>query len=884
MGEVYRARDSRLGRDVAVKVLPAEMAGNAELMARFEREAQLLASLNHTNIATIYGLEESGATRALVMELVEGPTLADRIAQGPIPLAEALPTAQQIAEALEYAHEKGIIHRDLKPANVKVTPEGKVKVLDFGLAKALATEPSASAMTNSPTTFAATRAGVILGTAAYMAPEQAKGKTVDRRADIWAFGCVLFEMLTAQQAFEGETVSDVLAAVIMKDPDWGALPASTPESIRKLLRRCLEKDSKRRLRDIGEARIAIEESVAPASPPAGSAAMGTSPLQGSAMRTSPLQQPLWRRALPWAAAILLVTTISLAFLLFRELSVPVRPIHAYILPPDKTSFALEAEVGTPALSPDGRRLVFSARNSSAVEMLWVRPLDSMSAQPLEGTEGASFPFWSPDSRYVAYFASGKLMKIDAFGGPVQTICDAPNGRGGTWGAGGTIVFAPLTTSGLEQVSAAGGSPTAIGQIDKSRPITSRWPVFLPDGRHFIYWAGNPFAEASQGGNGIYLGSLDGKDPKFLAPAESDALYAPSGYLLFLKGATLVAQPFDTRRLELTGEALPLAEHVTNPLNYRLGQFSVSQDGDLVYHSGSLAPDQVVWTDASGKQLGLVGEPALIWELRLSPDGKTLVETVGDVHSKNTDLWLVDLVRGVRTRFTFVSATHAYPIWSPDGEKIAFAASHGGSFDIFVESANGSGTAQPLLEDNTVKRVKDWSRDGRYIAYDRASLHGETGWDMWVLPLFGDKKPFPFLQSQFNESSPAFSPDGKWLAYDCNESGRTEVYVTPFPEGGGKRQVSTSGGWGPRWRQDGKELFFVSADNKLTAAAIQEKGPSLEIGNPQVLFQMNLATSIGLSPFDVSPDGKKFVVLTQPAHSSAEPITLVTNWTALLRNK
>jgi hypothetical protein len=400
--------------------------------------------------------------------------------------------------------------------------------------------------------------------------------------------------------------------------------------------------------------------------------------------------------------------------------------------------------------------------------------------------------------------------------------------------------------------------------------------------------------ASLNTNGIYLGSLDGKDRKFLFPADNDALYAPPGYLLFLKGATLVAQPFDTRRLELTGEAFPLAEHVSNPANYHLGQFSVSQSGDLVYYSGSPGLDQVAWMDGSGKQLGAVGEPAITLDVRLSPDGRTLAETVGDPdpESRNTDLWLVDLARGARTRFTFNPAENTYPAWSPDGAKIAFSSSRSGEFNIYLESTNGTGTAQLLVEDDAAKYVRDWSRDGRYIAYDRRGPQAETGWDIWILPLFGDKKPFPFLQSPFDEQFASFSPDGKWLAYDCNESGRTEVYVAPFPQGNGKRQVSTSGGSLPRWRQDGKELFYLSAENKLTAVAIQEKSGSLEIGNALALFQVNPPPAVGVNllatarvlPYDVAPDGKKFVVLTQLAPTSAEPIILVTNWTELLKKK
>ena len=912
MGEVYRARDSKLGREVALKVLPEAMAQDAERMARFQREAQVLASLNHPNIAAIYGLEDSGGVRALVMELVEGPTLAERIATragrdpvgaglappsgaqqaGPRPAGgramsqeESLHIAKQICGALEAAHEKGIIHRDLKPANVKVTAEGTVKVLDFGLAKALEGEAAQEASSNSPTLSGlATQAGMILGTAAYMSPEQARGKKVDRRTDIWAFGCVLYEMLTGKRAFGGETISDVLAAVIRAEPDWTAVPAGTPAAIGRLLRRCLQKEPKQRLQAIGDARITIEETLSGADV----GAIHELPLPGTAVRTSPLQQPVWRRALPWAvAAALLITTILLTALYWRATSVPARSVRSYILPPEKTTFAFEAVTGTPALSPDGRRLVFAARDSTGKEMLWVRELDSLSAQPLDGTQGASFPFWSPDNRSVGYFASGKLMKIDISGGPTQTICDAPSGRGGTWNANGVIVFAPLVSGGLEQVPAAGGSPATLVPLDKSSQLFSlRWPVFLPDGRHFIYWAGNPFSAASPNATrGIYLGSLDGKDHKFLFPADSDALYAPPGTLLFLKGGlngeTLMARPFDTHRLELNGEAFPIAEHVANPRNFSLGHFSVSQNGDLVYEASGTVEVQVAWMDRSGKQLGALGQPGIITDPRLSPDGKTLAEVVTDPQARNVDLWLVDLARGVRTRFTFNPAVEKYPTWSPDGTKIAFSSVRSGQFDIYVKPANGTGTSQPLVEDNAIKYVDDWSKDGRYIAYGRLDPQGKTGWDIWILPLFGDKKPFAFLASQFNEGDASFSPDGKWLAYSSNESGngRLELYVVPFPQGNGKWQVSTSGGLGLRWRGDGKELFYISEDNKLMAVGIQEKSGSLEIGNPQALFQTSTGT-----PYDVTPDGKKFVVLTQPTQSSTESLNLVVNWLALLKGR
>jgi len=722
---------------------------------------------------------------------------------------------------------------------------------------------------------------MILGTAAYMAPEQAKGRPADRRSDIWAFGCVLYEMLSGKQPFSGETVSDTLAEVLKVDPDWSALPADTPASIQKLLRRCLLKDPKQRLQAIGEARIAIEQTLNPSAQASASGFDVAAPVSVAAAAPAATQPP-WRRALPWAAAALLFTTTALfAILYWREASVPARSVRSNILAPDQATFDFAASSGTPAVSPDGKRLVFVAHDTGGKAMLWVRELDSLSARPLEGTQGASFPFWSPDSLFVGFFASGKLMKIDVSGGPAQTVCDAPNGRGGAWSAGGVIVFTPKVSGSLEQVSAAGGSSTPLASLSTTNGLlTVRWPVFLPDGNHFLYWAGNPFAVAGSGPNGIYVASLDGKAGQFLFPADSDALYA-SGYLLFLRGETLMVQTFDAADLKLSGDAVPIAEHVANPEKFRLGHFSVSQHGELVYSEAEADRSQVAWLDSAGKQLSTVGDPGLIQGLRLSPDGKTLAEAYEDPQSSNIDLWLVDLARGVPTRLTFDPSAHGWPTWSPDGSEIAFSSTTSGNLSIYEKAANGTGNSQPLIDDTSEKMLGDWSRDGRYIAYSRLDTQGGGGLNIWILPLFGDKKPFPLVQSQFNLLTPAFSPDGKWLAYSSDESGKREVFVVSFPQGGGKWQVSSGGGSQPRWRADGKGLFYISEDNKLMSVEIQEQGASLAIGKTQTLFQSNAFTGTGAS-YDVTSDGRKFIVASPLAPTSTTPLTLVTNWSAALK--
>jgi dipeptidyl aminopeptidase/acylaminoacyl peptidase len=474
------------------------------------------------------------------------------------------------------------------------------------------------------------------------------------------------------------------------------------------------------------------------------------------------------------------------------------------------------------------------------------------------------------------------MKIDTSGGPAQTVCAAPSGRGGTWSQNGVIIFAPKVAGSLEQVAAAGGDPVAIFADDKSsQQLTARWPLFLPDGNHFLYWSGNPFAIGAADTNGIFLSSLDGKQRQFMFPADSDALYAAPGYLLFLRGDTLMAQPFDANGVKLTGDAVPIAEHIGNPQKYRLGHFSVSQHGELIYEGSDTEAGQVTWIDASGKQLSTLGDPGGVQDVRLSPDGKTLVESIEDPGTSNNDLWLVDLSRGVRTRFTFDPASHGYPAWSPDGREIAFSSTHAGNLSIFEKAANGTGDIQPLAGDGVEQLVTDWSRDGRYIAYNRLDTQTGGGFGIWILPLFGDKKAFPFIQNQYNLLTSTFSPDGKWIAYSSQESGRRDVFISSFPGGSSKFQVSANGGSAPRWRADGKELFYISDDNKMTAVEIQEEGGSLEIGNAQALFPVNASSSL-LLPYDVTSDGKKFVIVVPITSSGEEPITLVTNWTAAVK--
>jgi serine/threonine protein kinase/Tol biopolymer transport system component len=873
MGEVYRAHDGRLNRDVALKVLPEAFAADPDRMVRFEREARVLGALNHPNIAAIYGLEEFGSGRALVMELVEGQTLADRIAKGPIPIDEALPIAKQLSEALEYAHDHGVIHRDLKPANIKVTPDGTVKVLDFGLAKALMDEPVAADPRDSPTlSMAPTLAGAILGTAAYMSPEQAKGKPVDRRADIWAFGVVLFEMLTATPLYSAETAAEIVAAVMLKEPGFKALPNNTPPAIRNLLQRCLEKNLRQRLQHIGEARIVIEDVLSGAAPAA------------SPVVIHPKSRERFYAAL---AAIAVVAALASAFLYFHGTTLETPLLRTTILPPENTTLDFNPGLGLPAVSPDGKRIVFGARTADGKAPLWVRSLDALTAQPLAGTDGATFPFWSPDSRFIAFFADGKLKKMDATGGPALTLADAPQGRGGSWSREGVIIFAPANTIGpLLRVSSAGGESTPLPAGE------GRMPWFLPDGRHFLYQT-LPGRADDQNGNGnlaIRVGSLDGGESKVVMEAGSNALYA-QGYLLFLRNATLMAQPFDAKRLATTAEAVPIAEQIQTVLNSgTVGVFSASETGMLAYHTGAGAGGLLLtWFDRNGKPGAALGEPANIIGFQFAPDRKSLAAAIQD--PSNTDIWIYDVSRGLRTRFTFDPAIDNNPVWSPDGRSIVFTSGRKGHFDLYRKSSNGSGAEELLYADNHEKTPTSWSPDGKFLLYYNNAVAG-TGADVWALSLTPEQtgaplKPFLVLQTPFNEFDAQFSPDGRWIAYTSDESRRAEIYVTPFPPppsgSGGKRQISTAGGFLPRWRQDGKEIFYRGLDRRLMAAEVFPSGGTLEVGQVRPLFGATPYTTENINPlYDVSADGQHFLLRIFPEQKSGEPLTLVQNWTAGLR--
>jgi len=862
MGVVWKALDTALGRDVAIKVLPPGLDAEGERLLRFEREAKLLAALNHPNIAAVYGLHEQDGTRFIAMELVPGEDLSERLARGPLPVDEALAVARQVAEALEAAHEKGVIHRDLKPANVKVAPDGAVKVLDLGLAKALAGEVAAdaAALSLSPTlTSGGTVAGTLLGTAAYMSPEQAKGKPVDRRADIWAFGCLLYEMLTGRKAFGGETVSEALASLLRDEVDWAALPLATPPAVARLLRRCLERDPRMRLRDAGEARIALGPDALARAEPVRSEG-GPTP-EGVARRE-------WRIRAAVALAALAAGALG-AMVLGRGGAAEVRrEIRASILAPEGSRFVgFGVNAGGLSISPDGTRITFVAVDDAGKSMIWVRPLGSAAAQPLRGTEGGSFPFWSPDSRELGYFVDGKLMKADLAGGAPTTLADAPDSRGGTWNRTGDILFVPDIQAPVYRVSAAGGgTATPVTALDETRgETTHRYPSFLPDGRHFLFFRGS-HGDVEGPANSIWVGSLDGAEPVELMPATRNAVYA-QGHVFWVRDHYLMARPFDPESLRFTGELFSVAESVVGQPTYWRAAFDVSPAGPIVYLSGGLAEQRLAVFDRAGKVLASPAVGAQYHFIRLSPDDRKLAAAVQPA-SGGSDLWLFDLERETGGRLTFESGREDFPVWSPDGSRIAYRADlEDGSSGIYVRSADGRGDPVLVFEGAGHPTPEDWSPDGRYLAMNL----GDTRKDLWIVPLDGSE-PFVVVGTDADEGYARFSRDGEWLFYLSNETRRYEVYLTRFPSGDGKWLLSDDGAsWLIGVNHDATEAYYLSYEGAVVAVEL-ELADLVVVGEPTVLFRARAEES-----FTVSSDGQRFVLGVPDDAFDTFPLQLVLNW-------
>jgi len=868
MGEVYRATDTNLKRQVAIKVLPEAVAADAERLVRFQREAEVLASLNHPNIAIIHGLEKSDGVTGLVMELVEGPTLADRIAQGPIPIDEALPIAKQIAEALEAAHEQGIIHRDLKPANVKVRPDGTVKVLDFGLAKAM--EPAGAAVnaTLSPTitTPAMTQAGVILGTAAYMSPEQVRSRNVGRRSDVWAFGCVMYEMLTGRQAFSsGETVADTLAGVLTHEPDWDALPATTPLTVGSLIRRCLRKDARRRLPDIAQARIELED-----------AAGDPTPALPSTIPTSRRHERLW-------AAVAIVSLIAAAAFGAWITLIPkpdARVIRFDVYPPPRATFVTNPGLGQGTgqpLSPDGRTLAFVAVEGGR-RQIWVYPLDSAAPRPLPGTENATRPAWSPDSRSLAFFAEGQLEKVRVDGGPSTVICDG-QGRGDVaWGTDEVLLLGGRGGP-LLRVPSSGGQAVPATELGPDE-TTHDYPDFLPDGRQFVYMARRGTTPDRWD---VYVGSLDSADRHLLPGIHAAARISPTGHVVFQREGTLMAQPLDLGTLALWDEARPLAEGAYTGAN---APFSMSTNGTLAYVvQEMIAESHLVWIDRNGKQLAETGPAGEYRNLDLSPDGNYVAFDRGSL--AGADVFVLDLERGSTVRVTPTAGLDAAPLWSPDGQSIVYMSSrdpaggalsigNAGAGDLYARGVGVVADDTLLLKTNTGKTPTDWSPSG-YLAYTSRD-------DVWALslPISGDSKPIQVTNTSFRESNARISPNGRWIAYQSNESaseGQQDVYVQSFPQPGSRQQVSTRGGGVPRWSPDGRELFYLAPDLTLMSVSIESVDARLRLGPPERLFQTELRNTEGRD-YDVAAGGR-FLFNVPSSEPPAVPITVILNWPEIL---
>ncbi len=902
MGEVYRATDTKLGREVALKVLPAAVSNDAERMARFEREAQVLASLNHPNIATIHGLEEAAdsktaqpfasaqdkpgvaalSIRALVMELVEGPTLAEQIALGPLPLEEVLPIAKQIAEGLEYAHERGIIHRDLKPANVKLKvdgPEavgaGKVKILDFGLAKALSDDTGTQDVSHSPTlSIAATKAGLILGTAAYMSPEQARGKAADRRADIWSFGVVLFEMLTGRQMFTGETATDIMAAVVRAEPDWNALPANTPRRVRELLRRCLTKDSRLRLQAIGEARIAIEQAIA--NPEAAESA-------AQVITTAGVAQQAWLRLAPWAIAVIAIGFAAFSFWRTAPTAENSATRFAIPLPPG-------AALGAPnclnlAISPDGNQIAFVLTTEGTTQIT-LRAANALDLMPVPGSEGGVCPFFSPDSKWVGFVSGGTMKKVRLAGGSPLDVSpmDTSDFRGAAWLTSEMIVFSENASAPLSVVSANGGTPKPLTTlVAEKKERTHRWPFALPGGKAVLFTVGTSDSPDNYDDSRIDAVVVTTGERKTVLKGGSIAKYLPTTkQLIFAKGGSLYAIAFDEDKLECRGEPEPALQGVQGNVTTGAVSFAVSSNGSLVYMPGvgGQAERKLVWFDRQGKVEALPAPLRAYADPRISPDGRHLAVAI--VSGRNSAVWTYDIERNSLNRLTFDISIS--PLWSPDGKRIAFLGQQPGRpTRIEWKLADGSGESEVLCEMPNPGNPESFSPDGKWMAVAMETAQNQG--DIFVVPLQGDRKPQPFVSGPAQEVHPSFSPDGRWLAYESGETGRNEIYVKPFPAAAGRWQVSFEGGQEPRWAADGKEMFFRAATG-LMSVTVETSGNAFRSGTPRLIAKRTFDVyGSNSSTYVVSKDGKRFLqIVPGAAQGSAAGLEVVLHWADELKRQ
>jgi eukaryotic-like serine/threonine-protein kinase len=865
MGEVYRARDTRLDRTVAIKVLPPHLAASPERRQRFEREARAISALTHPHICVLHDVGRHDGIDFLVMEYLEGETIADRLKKGALPLEQVLRYGIEIAGALDKAHRHGIVHRDLKPGNIMLTKSG-AKLLDFGLARLRASDTpvsAASELSALPTgDKPLTAEGSIVGTFQYMAPEQLEGKEPDARADIFAFGAVLHEMATGQRAFKGKSQASLIAAILASEPPpISRLQPLTPPALDRVVATCLAKDPDERWQsahDLLKELKWIQE---------GGSAAGVAPVAAHSQR---------RERIAWAAAVMAAVLAGVFVSAWRDANrEPPRTLQSSLLPPAKVTFNFL--YGPAVLSPDGRRVAFVAHGADGRNLVWVRPLNGLAAQTLAGTERATYPFWSADSRSLGFFADGKLKKIDASGGPPQVLCDAPQGRGGAWNRDGVIVFSGRPADGLSRVSVSGDVPTVATELDASRHETShRWPFFLPDGRHFLYTA--LAAVTPTEADAIFVGALGSNERQRLVDVvRSNAMYAPPGYLLFAREGALVAQPFDAKQRQLTGDSVVVADQVQTFSPVASAAFSTSANGILAYQSGAGGePSQLVWLDRAGRQTETGLAPGPIDSPRLSHDGRRVAYRVEDRQERG-DIWIYDLTRRISSRFTFDPADEFNPVWSPDDTRIVFSSNRTSRGDLYLKAAGGAGADELLFASEKRKSATDWSVDGRIVLF--SEFGPTTQQDLWSLSL-PDRKATVALQTEFLESGGALSPDGRWMAYHSDEAGRQEVYVQPFPGPGPKWRISREGGTFARWRGDGKELFFVADDQKMTVVEVTA-GSTFGAGDPRPLFATRCKHSVNRE-YDVTMDGQRFLVNATRSDENVAPITLVQNWHAALK--